>query len=144
MDSIGSRIKNLRKEYKLTQQELGDIVGLHGTNIGRIENGSVLPDAGVIFKISTHFNVSCDFLISGKEELSIPINNIEEYPDGTCATDDDTDETEKLASPNNILNATNKKEELLIQAYRILSEHDKNELYNFLLRKVTDIVAKSY
>ncbi len=143
MDSIGSRIKNLRKEYKLTQQELGDIVGLHGTNIGRIENGSVLPDAGVILKISTHFNVSCDFLISGKQELSIPIKDIEEVQNGTYAPDSSADVTEKLISPNDITKATNEKEELLIQAFRLLSEHDKNELYNFLLKKVADIVAKS-
>lgn len=143
MNSIGSRIKNLRKEYKLTQQELGDIVGLHGTNIGRIENGSVIPDAGVILKLSTHFNVSCDFIISGKEEMSIPIKNIEKVPVGTCVPDYTPDTAEKLVSPNDITKASNEKEELLIHAFRILSDNDKNELYNFLLKKVADIIAKS-
>ena len=34
-----NRIKELRKKKKLTQQELGKLVGLDYTHIGRIENG---------------------------------------------------------------------------------------------------------
>lgn len=64
-NSIGIRIKELRKSMNLTQQDLGDICGIHGSNIGRIENGSVLPATDVLIKMSIYFNVSCDYILMG-------------------------------------------------------------------------------
>lgn len=66
METIGIRIKNLRKKLNLTQQELGDIVGLHGTNIGRIESGQVLPSSDILLKMAIYFQVSCDYLLTGE------------------------------------------------------------------------------
>lgn len=66
MSSLGIRVKQLRKSKSLTQDELGTIVGLHGTNIGRIEKGTLVPTADVIQKMATYFNVSCDYIITGE------------------------------------------------------------------------------
>ncbi|MCD8238445.1 MAG: helix-turn-helix domain-containing protein [Clostridiales bacterium] len=41
--SIGENIKKLRKERNLTQQELGDKVGVTQAMIGQIERGSKTP-----------------------------------------------------------------------------------------------------
>lgn len=70
MIEIGNRIKLLRKKHKLSQNDLGDIAGLHGSNIGRIEKGTVLPTAEVILKISEHFSVTSDWLLTGQESHS--------------------------------------------------------------------------
>lgn len=66
MSSLGIRVKQLRKSKSLTQDELGTIVGLHGTNIGRIEKGTLIPTADVIQKMAMYFNVSCDYIITGE------------------------------------------------------------------------------
>ncbi len=65
---LGCRIKQLRKEKRMTQQELGTIVDLHGSNIGRIEQGKVYPTSDVILKICQYFSVSCDWLLTGGEK----------------------------------------------------------------------------
>lgn len=70
MNSLGSRIKSLRENRKMTQQALGDIVKLHGSNIGRIESGKVFPTSDVVLKMSIYFGVSCDWLLTGKNANS--------------------------------------------------------------------------
>lgn len=67
MNTIGTRIKSLRENQKLTQQQLGEIVELHGSNIGRIEKGKVYPTSDVLLKICQYFNVSCDWLLLGED-----------------------------------------------------------------------------
>lgn len=79
MEEIGTRIKSLREHGKLTQQELGNIVSLHGSNIGRIEKGKVYPTADVIMKLSKHFKVSCDWIIFGESANMQIYENPNEY-----------------------------------------------------------------
>lgn len=65
MKTIGERIKVLRKNCHLTQQALGDIVGLHGSNISRVEQNTVVPTGDVVAKMSEYFHVSCDYILKG-------------------------------------------------------------------------------
>lgn len=69
MNDLGCRIKQLRKCKNITQQELGDIAGLHGSNIGRIESGKLYPTSDVLLNICRYFSVSCDWLITGEEKI---------------------------------------------------------------------------
>lgn len=80
MDTIGKRIKFLREQNHLTQQQLGDIVGLHNSNIGRIENNKVYPTADVLIKIIKHFQISGDWLLLGQNSPPQVCKNAE---DGT-------------------------------------------------------------
>jgi transcriptional regulator with XRE-family HTH domain len=70
MNTLGTRIKSLRENKNLTQQQLGEIVELHGSNIGRIEKGKVYPTSDILLKISQYFNVSCDWLLLGENANS--------------------------------------------------------------------------
>lgn len=65
MSTIGERYKELRKKNHLTQEEVGKIVGLHGTNVGRIEANKVSPTADVLLKTMDHFCVTADWLLTG-------------------------------------------------------------------------------
>lgn len=78
MDTLGNRIKFLRNKYNLTQEHLGEIVGLHGSNIGRIENNKVYPTADILLKISAHFKVSCDWLLTGLNSDNDSCENADE------------------------------------------------------------------
>lgn len=66
MLGIGLRIKQLRKSHHLTQKDIGVIVNLHDTSIGRIEKEELIPTCDIILALSEYFNVTCDFLIRGK------------------------------------------------------------------------------
>ena len=63
MKIICERIMSLRKENHLTQAQLGEISGLHSSNISRIEQGNVFPSGDVVLKMANYFNVSCDYIL---------------------------------------------------------------------------------
>ena len=65
---FAERIKNLRIEKRLTQQELGNIVGLTSTGISYWESGKAIPNFETMTKLSNYFGVSIDYL-TGKGEL---------------------------------------------------------------------------
>ncbi len=39
-----TRIRQMRKQYNLTQGELAHLLGIHQTNLSRLENGESTPD----------------------------------------------------------------------------------------------------
>lgn len=78
MKTLGERVEFLRKQIQITQQELGDIVELHGSNIGRIEKGKVYPTSDVLLKMSIYFGVSCDWLLTGKNAETQTCENADE------------------------------------------------------------------
>ena len=55
---FSSHLSKLRKEKKLTQNELGKILGVSGQNISKFENGIFLPSIELIEKYAQYFNVS--------------------------------------------------------------------------------------
>jgi len=57
------RIKQLRKEYKLTQKEFADLFNLDDSTISLYENGKREPTYDIIVKIADYFNVSIDWLL---------------------------------------------------------------------------------
>lgn len=52
MEVLGKRIKFFRKQKKLTQEELGKMVGLSTMSIRRYESGEREPDTTQLLKIS--------------------------------------------------------------------------------------------
>jgi transcriptional regulator with XRE-family HTH domain len=65
---LHNKIKKLRKEKGLTQQELADEIGLHITHLSRIENGHLTPSLDVFKKLAAIYDVSTDFLLNEAEE----------------------------------------------------------------------------
>jgi transcriptional regulator with XRE-family HTH domain len=61
--TLGQHISTLRKEKKLSQNELGKSAGTSGDLIGRYERDEVKPSIEVIIKIADALNVSIDYLV---------------------------------------------------------------------------------
>lgn len=72
---IGKRIKELRTKRKVTQEELGKIVGVTTSMIGMYEIGARNPSFEVIEKIADYFGVTVDYLL-GRENASVTPANI--------------------------------------------------------------------
>jgi len=65
--SIGKFIAKLRKEKNLSQQELGDILGVSSKTISKWECGNSLPDISLLEKLSKSLDVNIDELLSGQK-----------------------------------------------------------------------------
>ncbi len=67
MDQIkmGKFIAALRKEKGLTQEKLGEKLGVTNKTVSRWENGNYMPDVEMLSLLSEEFGVSINELISG-------------------------------------------------------------------------------
>ena len=71
-EQIGKRIRELRKEKKLTQKEFGRVFGLSQNAVTNIETGKRALYLDELLKIADYFNVSTDYLI---KENGVRSNN---------------------------------------------------------------------
>ncbi|MCM1508514.1 MAG: helix-turn-helix transcriptional regulator [Ruminococcus flavefaciens] len=62
----GKFIAQLRKEQHLTQEQLGEIIGVTNKTVSRWETGVYLPPADALMIMSETFNVSINEILSGK------------------------------------------------------------------------------
>jgi len=60
---IGKRLKELREEKGITQEQLGKLVNLSQQTIGHYEVNRAKPDIETIEKLAEYFNVSTDYLL---------------------------------------------------------------------------------
>ncbi len=60
---LSKRLKEVRRNERLTQQELSERAGLHLTYVGQLELGKYHPTVFVIWKIAKALKVSIDELI---------------------------------------------------------------------------------
>lgn len=72
------RIKELRKNKKLTQAEFGKRIGVKGNTITTYENGSRVPSEAVIKSICRVFNVNEEWLRTGQGDPYIQLSRDEE------------------------------------------------------------------
>lgn len=61
------RLKELRKEYSLTQQELADKIGVVRTAIANYETGRTIPDADTLSLLAKIFNTTTDYLLGNSD-----------------------------------------------------------------------------
>lgn len=65
MDSIGNRIRERRKELKLTQTDMHRECGITSGALSQIENGNRVPSAIAFYSISKALNCSMEYLMTG-------------------------------------------------------------------------------
>lgn len=64
---IGKFLKELRKEHKLTQEQLGEKIGVTNKTISRWENGNYLPPAESLTMLSDIYKISINEILSGQK-----------------------------------------------------------------------------
>ncbi len=74
---FSEKLKKLRKDNNLTQEELADKINVSRQAITKWESGDGIPDIDNLKQISILFNVTIDELV--KEDRDISINNIKNY-----------------------------------------------------------------
>lgn len=63
---IGKFIAELRKEHQLTQEQLGEKIGVTNKTISRWETGTYLPPADTLMAMSQLFGISVNEILSGR------------------------------------------------------------------------------
>lgn len=75
------KIKNLRKQRKLTMKQLGEIMGLSESTISLYENGKRQPDYDTLKRFADYFCVTVDYLLgrddsyegNSKNSIVVPV-----------------------------------------------------------------------
>lgn len=70
MNTMGSRLKALRKKYNYTGEEVGNMLKVSKVAIYNWEKDIRSPSPDVIEKLANIYEVSTDYLITGKESGS--------------------------------------------------------------------------
>lgn len=68
---IGNRIKKLREEKNMKQEELAKILSISPSSIGMYERDEREPNDDLKLKLANFFNVSIDYLL-GKSDIRNP------------------------------------------------------------------------
>ena len=80
---VGNFIAELRNAKKMTQAELGDIVGVTGKAVSRWERGLNLPDRGIINKVSEALGVTTTELLNGERVVELSTENLDKITENS-------------------------------------------------------------
>ena len=72
------RIKQLRLDNNMSQEELGKLVGISKVSVWQWENGINYPNNETLLKLADYFQVSTDYLL-GKSDIRNINNENEDY-----------------------------------------------------------------
>ncbi len=64
---IGKRIKEIRRENKLSQKGFGELLSVSQDTVSLWETGKSVPTAEFLIAISTQFEVSVDYILCLKD-----------------------------------------------------------------------------
>ena len=78
MQKIGAFLSELRKEKNLTQNELGEQIGVTNKTISRWENGNYLPPVEILQILSKLYDVSINEILNGERINDSDYKNVSE------------------------------------------------------------------
>lgn len=83
---LGSKIKNIRYNHNISQEELARMLEINRNYLSRIETNKSLPTAEILAKLAVTFNISIDTLLGvnldsfeGAEVRKEKIKKINQY-----------------------------------------------------------------
>lgn len=71
--SIGQKINELRKRYKMTQDELAQQMGVSPQAVSKWETDASIPDLPTLIALADFFHVSLDELVREKKRNRIVV-----------------------------------------------------------------------
>ncbi|WP_312057421.1 LexA family protein [Acinetobacter courvalinii] len=80
METLGTRLKSLRKLKKLTQQQVADAIGVSKTSVIYWEKDENLPKHDSLMALAQILGVTSDYLLHGKESDSLDKNVTAPFP----------------------------------------------------------------
>lgn len=78
LQKIGKFISDLRKEKGLTQDQLGEKLGVTNKTVSRWETGTYLPPVDILMSLSEMYDISINEILSGKRLSELEYKNAAE------------------------------------------------------------------
>lgn len=77
---LGSKIKNIRYNHNISQEDMAKILEINRNYLSRIETNKSIPTAEILTKLAEEFNVSIDSLLGvnldGKDGAQARVNKM--------------------------------------------------------------------
>ncbi len=73
--SLANKLKKLRKDFCMTQDEVAELLDMSRTSFSKYENGAANPPLRVLRKLAAIYNVPIDFLIQDEQNMLILNSN---------------------------------------------------------------------
>ena len=70
-DSMNTKLRQLRKEHKLTQVELQMYTGIEQSLLSKFENGERIPPTETLITLAEFYRVSIDYILGRTENPEI-------------------------------------------------------------------------
>lgn len=67
---LSERLQFLRKKEDFSQEQLADMLGISRQAVSKWESGQGKPEIDNIIKLTQIYNVSADYILLGKEEIT--------------------------------------------------------------------------
>mgnify|MGYP005849394767 CR=1 FL=1 len=79
---FGERLRNLREEKDLTQQQIAEAIGSTQQKISNYENEMVEPDCDTLVKLAGYFETSVDYILGRtRQRLAMGMADfLEDFP----------------------------------------------------------------
>ncbi len=75
MDTVGKRIREIRKKNKDTLEDLGKKIDFNYSNLSKIERGDRNPTLEILRSICEIYDVPLSYFLGEKEEMPAEIGN---------------------------------------------------------------------
>lgn len=76
MVNMGTRLKQLRKDNKMTQQQLSEVLGLAISSISSYESGDRKPSYSILRKYAAYFHVTSDYILGIEKKISLDVSDL--------------------------------------------------------------------
>ncbi len=70
VELLSEQIKKLRLERNLTQEQLGEMIGVQRAQVSKLENNTKNVTIGTIIKIFNALNASVNFSVNKQEQMT--------------------------------------------------------------------------
>jgi len=78
MTIVSERLKQLRKEYKLSQKQVAEILGISESGYGYYEQGRNEPSIEMLNKLADRYNVTIDYLLGRTDDPTLQSSGVQE------------------------------------------------------------------
>ena len=97
-ETFGQRFSRLRKQRGLTQEELGEKVGLSGQAVSKWENDASMPDVSLLVSLSDILGCTLDELLGKEQPITkvVPVEERKDLNEMILRIRVDTDEGDKV------------------------------------------------
>lgn len=113
--TAGEKLKNLRIHYKMTQDDIAQLLDMSRTSFSKYETGASNPPLSILRKLAAVYNVPIDYLIH--DEITNVVFN-----------DGKNSEAPELENAINYFNDLTDAEKMLIMKLRLKGESAIKEL----------------